>query len=51
MKAIVGGASGFTGEKLLKRLIADQECTDVYALVRKKLPVKASKLHQLIVNY
>ncbi|MCT4603285.1 MAG: NAD(P)H-binding protein [Marinifilum sp.] len=51
MKALVGGASGFTGEKLLKRILSDEDYNKVYALVRTELPINHSKLEQIKVDF
>jgi len=51
MNAVIGGATGFTGKKLLKRLIVDDDCTQIYALVRKHLNVKHEKLIQIVVDF
>lgn len=51
MKAIVSGASGFTGAKLLKRILADQDYTKVYALVRKRLSMNHPNLEQIVIDF
>lgn len=51
MKALVSGASGFTGEKLLKRILFDQEYSKVYALVRTELNLNHPKLEQIKVDF
>ena len=51
MKALIGGASGFTGGKLVKRLVADDTYTKVIALVRKEIDLKHPKLIQIKVDF
>lgn len=51
MRAIVSGASGFTGEKLLKRILYDQDYSKVYALVRTELAISHPKLEQIKVDF
>lgn len=51
MRVLIGGASGFTGLKLVKRLILDEDIEKVYALVRKEMRLEHPKLIQLIVDF
>lgn len=50
-KAIIAGASGLIGSKLLDLLLQSPDYDEVLALVRKELPVKHPKLVQLIVDF
>ena len=49
--AIIAGASGLVGGKLLDVLLQRPEYAEVLIIVRKKLKVSDSKLKQLIVNF
>ncbi|RUT77814.1 SDR family oxidoreductase [Ancylomarina longa] len=51
MKALVSGASGFTGLKLVKRLLEDADYTKVYILVRKKIKLTHPRLIQIKVDF
>lgn len=51
MKALVSGASGFTGEKLLRRILFDQDYSKVYALVRTELSINHPKLEQIKIDF
>jgi uncharacterized protein YbjT (DUF2867 family) len=50
-KAIIAGASGLIGSKLLDLLLQSPEYDEVLALVRRELPAKHPKLVQLVVNF
>lgn len=50
-KAIIVGASGLIGGKLLTQLLNHAEYDEVLVLVRKALPVKHQKLAQMVVNF
>nr|WP_294942232.1 NAD(P)H-binding protein [uncultured Mucilaginibacter sp.] len=50
-KAIVVGASGLVGSKLLTALLNHAEYDEVLILVRKELPVKHNKLIQLVISF
>jgi uncharacterized protein YbjT (DUF2867 family) len=50
-KAIIMGASGLIGSKLLDLLLQSPAYDEVLALVRKELPVKHQKLTQLVVDF
>jgi uncharacterized protein YbjT (DUF2867 family) len=50
-KAIIAGASGLIGSKLLEILLNKPGYEEVLILVRKKLPVVHKKLKQLVVNF
>ncbi|UEG53416.1 NAD(P)H-binding protein [Mucilaginibacter daejeonensis] len=50
-KAVIAGASGLTGGHLLRNLLDAPEYDEVFALVRKELPVTHPKLVQLIINF
>lgn len=50
-KAIIVGASGLTGSCLLDLLLQQSGYDEVLALVRKELPIKHSKLTQLVVDF
>lgn len=51
MKAIIIGGSGFTGRKLLAKLLSDDSYSKIYALVRNRLDIENPKLNQLIVDF
>ena len=40
-RALLAGASGLVGRRLLARLLADPGCSEVHALVRRPLPAEA----------
>ena len=50
-KAIIAGASGLIGSKLLDLLLQSPDYNEVLALVRKELPVKHPKLTQFVVDF
>jgi uncharacterized protein YbjT (DUF2867 family) len=50
-KAIIAGASGLIGSKLLNILLNEPAYNAVLVLVRKELPIKHKKLIQLIVDF
>lgn len=50
-KAILLGASGSIGSSLLQQLLANDNYTEVLALVRKDLNVEHPKLKQLVLNF
>jgi uncharacterized protein YbjT (DUF2867 family) len=50
-KAVIAGASGLIGNKLLQLLLQSQQYDEVLALVRSELPVNHKKLVQLVVNF
>ncbi|WP_428327799.1 NAD(P)H-binding protein [Mucilaginibacter sp.] len=50
-KAIIAGASGLIGSSLLDLLLNNPGYDAVLVLVRKELPIKNSKLTQLIVDF
>jgi len=50
-KALIAGASGFTGNKLMHLLLKDGAYSTVYALVRKYVDVEHPKLVQILVEY
>ncbi|MDB5087857.1 MAG: NADH(P)-binding [Mucilaginibacter sp.] len=50
-KAIIAGASGLTGSCLLDILLHQPAYDEVLVLVRKDLPVKHSKLTQMVVDF
>jgi uncharacterized protein YbjT (DUF2867 family) len=50
-KAIIAGASGLIGSKLLDILLAHTEYSEVLILVRKQLPINHTKLTQLVVDF
>jgi len=50
-KAIIAGASGLTESCLLDLLLQQPGYDEVLVLVRKELPVKQSKLTQLVVDF
>jgi uncharacterized protein YbjT (DUF2867 family) len=50
-KAIIAGASGLTGSCLLNILLNQPAYDEVLILVRKDLPVKHSKLTQMVVDF
>jgi uncharacterized protein YbjT (DUF2867 family) len=51
MLAILAGASGFVGGRLLQHLLADPACEGVIALVRRPLPFVHPKLEARIVDF
>jgi uncharacterized protein YbjT (DUF2867 family) len=50
-KAVIAGASGLVGSKLLELLLDDKHYDEVLVLVRKYLPIQHKKLVQLQVNF
>jgi uncharacterized protein YbjT (DUF2867 family) len=50
-KAIIAGASGLIGSKLLNILLLHPDYDEVLILVRKALPVRHKKLAQLVVDF
>lgn len=50
-KAIIAGASGLIGSKLLDILLKQPEYDEVLILVRKELAIQHQKLAQLIINF
>jgi uncharacterized protein YbjT (DUF2867 family) len=50
-RAIVAGASGLVGSELVNILLNEDGYDEVLVLVRKELPLKHSKLKQLVVNF
>jgi uncharacterized protein YbjT (DUF2867 family) len=50
-KAIIAGASGLIGSKLLNILLQQPNYDEVLILVRKELPVKHKKLVQLVIDF
>lgn len=50
-KAIIAGASGLIGSKLLDILLLQPDYDNVLILVRKELPVKHKKLVQLVIDF
>lgn len=50
-KAIIAGASGLIGSKLLDILLAKPDYDEVLVLVRKKLPIEHSKITQLVIDF
>jgi uncharacterized protein YbjT (DUF2867 family) len=50
-KAIIAGASGLIGSKLLAILLNHADYDEVLVLVRKKLPIEHRKLVQLIIDF
>jgi uncharacterized protein YbjT (DUF2867 family) len=50
-KAIIAGASGLIGGLLLDVLLQRSEYKEVVILVRKELPVKHTKLKQLVIDF
>lgn len=50
-KAIIAGASGLTGSCLLDLLLQQPGYDEALVLVRKELPIKHSKLTQLVVDF
>lgn len=51
IKAIIAGASGLIGSKLLDILLQQPEYDEVLILVRKELSIQHEKLTQLIVDF
>ncbi|MDB4901071.1 MAG: nucleoside-diphosphate sugar epimerase [Mucilaginibacter sp.] len=51
IKAIIAGASGLIGSKLLDILLQQPEYDEILILVRKELSIKHKKLTQLIVDF
>jgi len=50
-KAIIAGASGLIGSKLLNILLYESYYDEVLILVRKELPVSNKKLVQLVIDF
>jgi len=50
-KAIIAGASGLIGSKLLNILLLHPDYDEVLILVRKELPVQHKKLVQLVIDF
>jgi uncharacterized protein YbjT (DUF2867 family) len=50
-KAIIAGASGLIGSKLLNILLLQPGYDEVLILVRKELPVQHEKLVQLVIDF
>jgi uncharacterized protein YbjT (DUF2867 family) len=50
-KAIIAGASGLIGSKLLDSLLRKPDYDQVLILVRKELPIEHKKLVQLIIDF
>lgn len=50
-KAVIAGASGLIGSKLLEILSQEPFYDEVLILVRKELPVRHKKLVQLVINF
>ena len=50
-KAIIAGASGLIGSKLLAILLNHADYDEVLVLVRKELPIEHRKLVQLIIDF
>jgi uncharacterized protein YbjT (DUF2867 family) len=50
-KAIIAGASGLIGSKLLSILLHESYYDEVLILVRKELPVSHKKLVQLVIDF
>lgn len=50
-KAIIAGATGLIGSKLLNILFADDEYSHVVSLVRKETGIAHHKLNEVVVNF
>ena len=50
-KAVIAGASGLIGSRLLDILLQSDYYDEVLALVRKELPINNKKLVQLVVDF
>jgi uncharacterized protein YbjT (DUF2867 family) len=50
-KAIIAGASGLIGSKLLDILLKQPGYTEVLILVRKEVPIQHKKLTQQVINF
>ncbi|WP_295772176.1 NAD(P)H-binding protein [uncultured Mucilaginibacter sp.] len=50
-KAVLAGASGLTGEYLLKNILSQPHYDEVMVIVRKQLPIEHKKLVQLIIDF
>ena len=50
-KAVIAGASGLIGSKLLNILLQQPGYDEVLALVRKELPVNNKKLVQMVIDF
>jgi uncharacterized protein YbjT (DUF2867 family) len=50
-KAVIAGASGLIGSKLLDILLKEDFYDEVLVLVRKELPVNHKKLVQLVIDF
>ena len=49
--ALIAGATGLCGKKLLYSLLNNKEYIRIFILVRKELAIKDSKLTQIVFNY
>jgi NAD dependent epimerase/dehydratase family enzyme len=49
--AIIAGATGLIGSQLLNYLLESNNYNKIVALVRKEIPIKSTKLLQVIVDY
>ncbi len=49
--ALIAGASGLVGRKLLEVLLESDYYDKIIILVRKKLPIQHSKLHQFVFDF
>src|ERR1700761_5924727 len=50
-KAVIAGASGLIGSKLLTIMLNHAQYDEVLVLVRKELPIEHKKLVQLIIDF
>jgi uncharacterized protein YbjT (DUF2867 family) len=50
-KAIIAGASGLIGSKLLNILLSQHTYDEILVLVRKELPIEHQKLVQLVIDF
>ena len=50
-KAIIAGASGLIGSKLLNILLMKPDYDEILILVRKELPIEHKKLAQLVIDF
>ncbi|GHE98777.1 NAD(P)H-binding protein [Thalassotalea profundi] len=50
-KVLVIGASGLTGQLLVKKLINDIEIDEIHLLLRRKSSISSSKVHQHIIDF
>jgi len=51
MKAVILGATGLVGSKLLDLLLTDNSISEVTALIRREIPLEHSKLNKVLCDF